>query len=145
MFSFWTEWFMMFDMTYRFLNFSIFTTILLLCSNFGSSAHAGAVPSPEYAQVQLVPGVTTIAPGDHFTVYIDQIITPEWHTYWKNPGDSGMPTTTTWELPDGVTVSDLTYPTPMRISFGPLTNFGYETRAVFTQKLNVPSDRKSVV
>ncbi len=114
--------------------------ILSICL-FISSAHAGAPGSgPEYAQVHITPSVTTIAPGDDFTVYIDQKIVPDWHTYWKNPGDSGTPTLVTWELPEGVMASDLEYPTPARIPFGPLTNFGYETRAVFTQKISIPRD-----
>ena len=51
---------------------------------------------------------------------------PHWHTYWKNPGDSGLPTTMAWTLPAGVTAGDIQWPTPGRLPIGPLMNYGYE-------------------
>ncbi len=51
---------------------------------------------------------------------------PQWHTYWKNPGDSGLPTTLEWKLPSGVTAGDIAWPTPKRLAVGPLMNYGYE-------------------
>lgn len=51
---------------------------------------------------------------------------PEWHTYWKNPGDSGLATALEWRLPNGVTAADIAWPTPKKISIGSLANFGYE-------------------
>ena len=37
---------------------------------------------------------------------------PEWHTYWKNAGDSGMPTELQWTLPPGVRAGDIAWPLP---------------------------------
>jgi thiol:disulfide interchange protein/DsbC/DsbD-like thiol-disulfide interchange protein len=51
---------------------------------------------------------------------------PHWHTYWKNPGDSGLPTTVEWKLPAGLTAGDIQWPTPRKLPIGPLMNFGYE-------------------
>ena len=51
---------------------------------------------------------------------------PHWHTYWKNPGDSGLPTTLKWTLPDGVQAGAIEWPTPGRLPIGPLMNYGYE-------------------
>jgi DsbC/DsbD-like thiol-disulfide interchange protein len=50
---------------------------------------------------------------------------PHWHTYWKNPGDSGLPTTLEWQLPPGHGRRD-PWPTPGKLPIGPLMNFGYE-------------------
>ena len=49
-----------------------------------------------------------------------------WHTYWSNPGDSGLPTTITWKLPDGVGVGAIQWPAPRALPTGPLVNYGYE-------------------
>ncbi len=49
-----------------------------------------------------------------------------WHTYWKNPGDSGLPTTLTWTLPAGVSAGEIEWPTPSKLPIGPLMNYGYE-------------------
>ncbi|MDO5623858.1 MAG: protein-disulfide reductase DsbD family protein [Pseudomonadota bacterium] len=51
---------------------------------------------------------------------------PEWHTYWKNPGDSGLPTELQWTLPPGVMVGDIAWPVPKKIPIGHLANYGYE-------------------
>ena len=51
---------------------------------------------------------------------------PGWHTYWKNPGDSGLPTELRWNLPDGLQTGPLHWPTPHKIRIGRLANFGYE-------------------
>jgi thiol:disulfide interchange protein/DsbC/DsbD-like thiol-disulfide interchange protein len=55
---------------------------------------------------------------------------PHWHTYWKNAGDSGLPTTLNWTLPAGVAAGDIDWPAPQRLPLGPLLNFGYEGTVV---------------
>lgn len=51
---------------------------------------------------------------------------PKWHTYWTNPGDSGLATAIDWSLPDGVTAGPIEWPTPHRLPVGPLVNIGYD-------------------
>ena len=50
---------------------------------------------------------------------------PQWHTYWKNPGDSGLPTTLQWTLPTGVTAGEIDWPTPQLVKVGSMGNYGY--------------------
>ena len=50
----------------------------------------------------------------------------EWHTYWKNAGDSGMPTELQWTLPPGVMAGDIAWPLPKKIPIGHLANYGYD-------------------
>lgn len=45
---------------------------------------------------------------------------PEWHTYWKNSGDSGLPTQLQWTLPAGVTAGEIQWPLPQKIRIGTL-------------------------
>ena len=92
----------------------------------------------QYVYVRLLADKTTIAAGDKIRIGLEQIIHPKWHTYWKNPGDSGLPTTITWSLPDGFTVTDMEWPTPLKIPFGPLTNYGYEGTVTTLQTLTAP-------
>ena len=51
---------------------------------------------------------------------------PQWHTYWKNTGDSGLPTELNWDLPAGVEVGEVQWPVPQKIRIGDLANYGYE-------------------
>ncbi|MFT3663511.1 protein-disulfide reductase DsbD family protein [Piscinibacter sp.] len=64
---------------------------------------------------------------------------PHWHTYWKNPGDSGLPTTLAWTLPAGFAAGEIEWPTPRRLPIGPLMNHGYEGRVLLPVKVEVPA------
>ena len=67
---------------------------------------------------------------------------PHWHTYWKNPGDSGLPTTLTWQVPAGTSAGEIAWPTPKRLPVGPLVNYGYEDKLLLPVPLTVASDFK---
>ena len=62
---------------------------------------------------------------------------PHWHTYWKNPGDSGLPTTLQWTLPPGLQAGDIQWPTPRKLPIGPLMNYGYEGRLLLPVPVQV--------
>jgi DsbC/DsbD-like thiol-disulfide interchange protein/cytochrome c biogenesis protein CcdA len=62
---------------------------------------------------------------------------PHWHTYWKNPGDSGLPTTLEWQLPPGWSAGDIHWPTPRKLPIGPLMNFGYDGRLLLPVPVQV--------
>jgi len=64
---------------------------------------------------------------------------PHWHTYWKNPGDSGLATTLSWQLPEGVQAGDVEWPTPQQLPVGPLMNYGYENQVLLPVALTIPS------
>ncbi|MFI5447690.1 protein-disulfide reductase DsbD family protein [Polaromonas sp. UC242_47] len=68
---------------------------------------------------------------------------PEWHTYWKNSGDSGLPTLLEWTLPDGVTAGEIAWPTPKKIPVGTLANYGYENTVLLPVPLTVAPDFKA--
>ena len=62
---------------------------------------------------------------------------PEWHTYWKNSGDSGLPTQLTWTLPAGVTAGEIAWPVPTKIPLGTLLNYGYEGTVLLAVPLTI--------
>jgi thiol:disulfide interchange protein len=65
-------------------------------------------------------------PGKTIWVGLQLTHQPDWHTYWKNPGDSGLPTTLQWTLPPGVTAGEIAWPLPKKIPIGNLANYGFE-------------------
>ena len=65
---------------------------------------------------------------------------PEWHTYWKNSGDSGLPTTLEWQLPAGIVAGEIAWPTPKKIPIGTLANYGYEKTVLLPVPLTVAPD-----
>lgn len=62
---------------------------------------------------------------------------PDWHTYWKNSGDSGLPTMLEWQLPTGITAGEIAWPTPKKIPIGTLANYGYEHTVLLPVPLTV--------
>jgi len=51
---------------------------------------------------------------------------PGWHTYWRNPGDSGLATQLSWQLPAGMQAGDTLWPIPRMIPVGDMVNHGFE-------------------
>lgn len=67
---------------------------------------------------------------------------PHWHTYWKNPGDSGLPTQLRWTLPPGVLAGDIDWPVPQKIPVGDLANYGYEGDVLLPVPLTITPEYK---
>ncbi len=67
---------------------------------------------------------------------------PDWHTYWKNPGDSGLPTELEWTLPAGVMTGDIAWPLPKLIPIGHLANYGYEGTVLLPVPLIITPEYK---
>jgi thiol:disulfide interchange protein len=61
----------------------------------------------------------------------------EWHTYWKNSGDSGQPTDLQWQLPAGVQAGETRWPVPKKIWIGSLANYGYENTVLLPVPLEI--------
>jgi thiol:disulfide interchange protein len=111
----------------------------LLSANVHALSDRAATPQ---VQAQLIASVTSVEPGAEIYVGLNQKIIPHWHTYWKNPGDSGSPTTIEWTLPEGAIASDIIWPAPSRFSMGPITNYAYENDVTLLTKIKIPSDAK---
>jgi thiol:disulfide interchange protein DsbD len=54
------------------------------------------------------------------------VLEPGWHTYWVNPGDSGLTPKLTWKLPTGFQAGLISWPTPQRLPVSQLMDYGYE-------------------
>jgi DsbC/DsbD-like thiol-disulfide interchange protein len=58
-----------------------------------------------------------------------------WKTYWKNPGDSGVPPSFDWSGSKNLKHAELLYPGPHRFADANGTAIGYEDEVVFPVKL----------
>ncbi|WP_119679171.1 protein-disulfide reductase DsbD family protein [Indioceanicola profundi] len=77
-------------------------------------------------------------PGQTLWIAKTQRIRSGWHTYWINPGDSGIATSINWELPEGWQAGDIVWPAPERFPIGPLVNFGYKDEVHLLVPVTVP-------
>ena len=79
-------------------------------AQFGKKRGAGRAK----AAVSLVSSVEAVIPGQPFEVGIRFKLSPGWHIYWQNSGDSGLPPVAEWKLPIGFSAGDLRFPVPAR-------------------------------
>jgi len=93
----------------------------------------------EHVEAQLLAERTAAQPGKPITVGLQLRMAPHWHTYWKNPGDSGLPTKIQWVLPAGWKSGAIQWPYPKPLPIGPLTNYGYEDEVVLLSELTPPA------
>ena len=103
----------------------------------------GSVVTTEQVRAELVAHAPE-GVADGKPVWLGLVIEhqPEWHTYWRNPGDSGLPTTLVWQLPAGATAGEIAWPTPKRLPVGPLMNYGYEGKLLLPVPVTVAPDFK---
>lgn len=117
---------------------AVFVVMLLVCTAPGSAiAQSSDDPSP-HSTATLVSEASSIAPGESFTVALRLEMEDGWHSYWKNPGDSGQPTSIDWSLPPGFRVSTIQWPYPHRIPFGPMTSYGYSEEVLLPVTVTPP-------
>lgn len=113
------------------------TTVLIAASaHAGSTAVLDHVRLVAYLEAPLAPGKTT-------WVAIRQEMDPGWHTYWRNPGEAGIPTSVSWRLPNGVTAGGIRWPTPAVFSDGTVTNYGYDKNVTLLVPLTASRFAKS--
>ena len=118
---------------------------LLATAALGGTLVASAAPAltasaaSRNAVVTLVPEHTSLVPGQPLWVGLHFKLAPEWHTYWKNGGDAGLPARIRWRLPDGFTAGEIQWPLPERLPTEPLMSYGYGHEVLLLVELKTPA------
>src|SRR5438128_10172512 len=87
-------------------------------------------------QVHLLLSHETARAGDTITAGVQLRMPPKWHTYWRNPGDSGSETSNTRQLPPGITPGDNQGPVPERFNLVPFTKYVYSGEVIRSDSLS---------
>lgn len=98
------------------------------------------VVTTEHMSAQLVAEHQDLIPGKASSIALKLNHRPEWHSYWRTPGDSGLPTQIKWDVPAGVEMGAIQWPAPKRLPFGPLINFGYEGETWLISEIKLSPD-----
>lgn len=135
-------------MTVRFAFFRSVSAIFFAANfalptwTFAQNSTKTVVTTPQVRAEFMAHAPQGATPGQPVWVGLQLTHQPEWHTYWKNSGDSGLPTRLEWTLPAGVTAGDIAWPTPIKIPVGNLANYGYENTVLLPVPLTVSPDFK---
>jgi thiol:disulfide interchange protein DsbD len=101
-------------------------------------ADAASTGASKHVKVALVSEGDSIRPGKPFTLGIRMEIDDGWHTYWKLPGDAGLPPRLTWRLPPGFSAGSIQWPVPERMPVPPLMSYGYGTLVLLPVEITPP-------
>ena len=121
---------------------SFLTLALLPALTFAAATPKPADANDDHVKVSLVAEQNALVPGTTAWIGLRFEHEPHWHTYWINPGDSGLPTKVTWQLPAGYSAGEIAWPAPTRIAVGDLANFGFSGDALFPLQIEVPRDAR---
>ena len=113
---------------------------------FSPVVHAlsGNTVATDNVKARLIGESDGIGPGQSVWVALELDIREGWHTYWRNPGDSGQATQLEWTLPAGLTAGQIVWPTPHRFVIDPLVNYGYAKHAMHLVEITAPKDLSGV-
>lgn len=113
--------------------------LILLMLLFGGLAHAQPVRT-DHAEAALHAERLHAVPGETLWMALRLLPDPGWHTYWRNPGDSGLPTRIDWTLPDGVLAGDIHWPAPSVFRLADIVNYGYGEETLHLVPITLPAD-----
>ena len=108
--------------------------ILFLLFLFPSLFANQIVIDTGHANVSLVKNSYDLkAEGSYIGIKFE--LDKNWHTYWKNPGDSGGGLEVVWELPNRFKLDQISWPKPELIPYPPLMTYGYNNEVIFPFKV----------
>jgi thiol:disulfide interchange protein DsbD len=115
----------------------------LACLLLSALCLVGRLPAFSFAEkpvsASLVAEHSALAPGRTTTVALRLVHEAHWHTYWRNPGVAGLPTTIAWELPAGFAAGPIQWPAPEITDTGGLLTYGYGSDLLLLVDIAVPA------
>ncbi len=96
---------------------------------------------PKTINTQLVYDTSLLESDRIIRVGILYELNPHWHIYWKNSGDSGLPTKIEFTLPEGFKAGELNWPLPKAFTRdGDILDYGYEDEVLLWSDIKVPAN-----
>jgi DsbC/DsbD-like thiol-disulfide interchange protein len=112
--------------------------ILLFIATAGFSAEKATTTELD---LSLITNCDTLPEKGNFSAGILFNLKPDWHLYWRNPGDTGLAPKIKWQLPNTISSDEIQWPYPHLITTDSIYNFGYSNSLLLpvsmqTQNLN---------
>lgn len=120
-------------------------------AQFGTPVTQAIVSTPQVRAELVAYAPDGVQAGKTFWIGLQLHHAPEWHTYWRNPGDAGLPTELAFTLPEGLQVSTVLWPLPEKLLVGKHTNYGFDKDVLLAVAVTVsppyhaPSQRQLLV
>ncbi len=117
------------------------------CSEVAAEISASDWQVTEYGQIRLISGVTAVGDKVSVPLGIQIKLKPEWKTYWRSPGESGIPPGFNWSQSRNLAKTEIYWPAPGRYTSFGLDTIGYKNEVVFpiTAQVEVPGQAVSAI
>jgi thiol:disulfide interchange protein DsbD len=123
------------------LSLSIFAVLVALPA---PAQDGGAAFGGPTTQTRLLLSAESARPGETVWAGVELKMAPGWHTYWRNGGDAGIPTTVKWTLPPGISAGEINWPIPEKTATPagdtPLYTYGYDDLVVLLVPMKLAAD-----
>lgn len=98
-------------------------------------------PDTPKARPTLVASVKSVVPGEPFDLALAFELEKDWHLYWKNPGQAGLPPHVEWDAPPGFVIGELQFPIPRRKTDGAgITSYVLEGSPILLARVIPPAE-----
>ncbi|WP_298917058.1 thioredoxin family protein [uncultured Algimonas sp.] len=119
----------------------VLLTLILWFSAVAAALGATSLPvDTGRVEASLLSSHHRVVPGQTFQIALKTELDEKWHTYWRNPGDSGEPVQISWTLPETLSAGEIVWPLPAPIPTGPIINYGFEGAPLFPVAFTVADD-----
>ncbi|HSK40725.1 MAG TPA: protein-disulfide reductase DsbD domain-containing protein, partial [Arenibaculum sp.] len=113
------------------LIFIVVSALLAAAAPRAAHAAAGAWAETVIVESRLVSAVDGVGDLDRVPLGLHVRLEPGWKTYWRSPGDAGLPPVVDWAGSSNLEAADMAWPAPHRFTLFGLETFGYEGEVVF--------------
>jgi suppressor for copper-sensitivity B len=86
--------------------------------------------SPE-ASARIVSATTTVGDLGELRLGLEIRLAPGWKTYWRSPGDGGLPPELNWNGSENVASAEIGWPAPERFEILGIDSVGYRDRVIY--------------
>jgi DsbC/DsbD-like thiol-disulfide interchange protein len=114
-------------------------TRVLVAALFGYAQIPMTQAAPK-TKVRLILAAESARPGETVLAGIEMRMPAHWHTYWRNPGDSGQATEIRWTLPAAIAAGPVQWPVPEKLVAPPLVTYVYSSNVVLLIPLQIGNE-----
>ena len=110
-------------------------SIAALLGSFAAAPPASARPATPDITASLIVGNTDAADPQSIWLGVRVVLGPGWKTYWKSPGDAGLPPEFDWSASSNIKTAEVNWPLPHRTSILGFDTVGYAGEVVFPVRI----------
>lgn len=112
----------------KFMNYIGF--LALLWAPQAVNAAESSWAQADFLKARLLTAQASLSGAGPLQAALEVVMEPEWHIYWRMPGDGGLPPDLDWTASQNLKEAVIGWPAPRRFEYEGLYGFGYKDTAL---------------